>query len=184
MRNIAWALDAENEIWWGVVIPSLEAVRFLERIKRPVYFYRRKFAGGIFELAMLWKTGGVEDATPGRIAPARNSNSYFSHLANPSRTEITCYGWCRQVAEKSSVQSLSWPVSKISCSSPSSDKHERAFLKRIASPLGVDSSDRVLHRRVIKPLLLPKNHDGKVLRENPLSTRRLRCSHLTPCINQ
>ncbi len=73
VRDVAAALDREDEAGRRVRGPGRIAGRPLQRIEGAIELQRRKHARGVLQLAPLREAGRIEVAAPGRVAPARDA---------------------------------------------------------------------------------------------------------------
>lgn len=80
VRDVTRAFYGEFEIGWSRIMPALEAGRALQGIEGAVDFKRSKFARGEFEFLALRQFCRVEDAAPGRIAPAGNADADLANV--------------------------------------------------------------------------------------------------------
>src|SRR5258708_35907103 len=75
VRDMARALDREDEALGRLLVPLLVVLRPLQRIERAVDLHRREMPGAELELAALRQARGIEDLAPGLVAPAGNTDS-------------------------------------------------------------------------------------------------------------
>jgi hypothetical protein len=72
--RVARRLDAEDEAVGRGVAPSEKRLALLRAVEGGVYFDRGQTPAGVFELMRMGKVLRIEDAAPGREAPAADSD--------------------------------------------------------------------------------------------------------------
>src|SRR5687768_6375224 len=104
MSDVPRSLDAEDESVRRGLIPALKVFRLLQRIKCSVYLYRGEYAGCVFKLTVLWKTRGIENASPRWVAPAGNTDECFTrHRFSFAPAAMLLRPLNGQVAQKNSA---------------------------------------------------------------------------------
>jgi hypothetical protein len=80
------AFYREQKIVRRIVEPFAEARRTLQRIECAIDLDRIYLAAGIFEFATLRQAFWIKYATPRRVSPTGNANTYLVHSARYSLT--------------------------------------------------------------------------------------------------
>src|SRR5262249_23610268 len=83
MRRKPRALDREHEVVRRLVAPAAKARGLLRAVERAVDLDRGQLSAGVFELARLRQTLGIERPAPRRERPAADADADFGHAENP-----------------------------------------------------------------------------------------------------